>query len=275
MNVYKKVVEIIDGIEKEFVMIEINDYNNYMFLTCSNYRKIQTKKELLTKREERQQEVENKRIEEIIKKEQREQEKENKHKKAIEVEIMINKHQNEAIKTIKENLKEDYKEVFNNNKNAKIQKCEFCKNYRIYPNHFLNDDGIKYIRKYNKDNKTECAACCVDCFLDVEQKKEERKKECSIYCKICKSSYIAFGDTAIIKHNNSTKHKKNMNISQFELKKTQIKLELLTLKQLQLICSKSLSDNKAYLINNYTKIKKEELIKKMYDVYDNLVIDLV
>jgi hypothetical protein len=273
MNVFKKVVELVDGVEKEFVMIEINDYNNYMLLTCCSYEKLQTRKELLAKREERQQEVENKRIEEIIKKEHREQEKEDKYKKAIETEIMVNRHQNEAIKKIKENLKQDYKEVFDNNHNAKIQKCEFCNNYRVFPIHFLDDDGKKYIRDYNKDNKIERAACCVDCFLDVEQKKEERKKECSIYCNTCKSSYIAFGENAIIKHNNSTKHKKNMNISKFEKTKTQIKLELLSVKELRTICSKSLTEQGTSIITNYIRTKKDELVKNMYEVYDKLVFD--
>jgi hypothetical protein len=36
MNVYKTFIEVIDGAEKEFVMIELNKYNNYMLLTISN-----------------------------------------------------------------------------------------------------------------------------------------------------------------------------------------------------------------------------------------------
>jgi hypothetical protein len=274
MNVYKKVIELIDGVEKEFVMIDIDEYNNYMLLTCCSYEKLQTKKDMMQKREERQQETENKRVEGILKKEQRDQEKEDKYKKAIEVQTMINRHQNEANKKIKEDLKQDYKEVFDNNPNAKIQKCEFCTNYCVFPIHFLNDDGKKYTRQYNKNNKIERASCCVDCFLNVEQKKEERKKECSVYCNICKSSYIAFGENAIVKHNNSTKHQKNMNISQFEKTKTQIKLELLSVKELYLICSKSLTEQGTYLISNYTKTKKEELVKKMYNSYEKLVFDL-
>ena len=143
----------------------------------------------------------------------------------------------------------------------------------MFPIHFLNDDGKKYIRDYNKDNKTERASCCVDCFLDVEQKKEERKQECSIYCNTCKSSYIAFGENAIIKHKNSTKHKKNMNISQSEKTKTQIKLELLSVKELRTICSKSITDEGLPIVTNYIRTKKDELIKKMYDLYDKLIFD--
>ncbi len=43
MNVYKTVIETIDGIEKEFVMIELNEYNNYMHLTNPLYEEIAAK----------------------------------------------------------------------------------------------------------------------------------------------------------------------------------------------------------------------------------------
>ena len=39
---------------------------------------------------------------------------------------MMNKHHKNKIKKIKEDLLEDYTEVFNSNKAAKIQKCDFC-----------------------------------------------------------------------------------------------------------------------------------------------------
>jgi len=273
MNIYKRVFEVIDGVEREFVVIDIDDFNNYMFLTQTSFTKLQTKKEQLLKREERQQEAENKIIEKMKEKDRREEEREDKYKKSIETKIMINRHHNEAIKKLKEDLKQDYKEVFNSNPDAKIKKCDFCQNYKVYPTHYLNDDGKKYIRDYNKDNQTAKASCCVDCFLDVEQKKEERKQECSVYCKTCKSSYIAFGDIAILKHKNSIKHKKNLNKKEFEKDKTSIKLELLSVKELNIICSKSLTAEGAYIINNYSKTKKEELIKKMYEHYDKLTFD--
>ena len=65
MNIYKRVFEVIDGVEREFVMIDIDDFNNYMFLTQTSFTKLQTKKEQLLKREERQQEAENKYIEKM------------------------------------------------------------------------------------------------------------------------------------------------------------------------------------------------------------------
>ena len=90
MNIYKRVFEVIDGVEREFVMIDIDDFNNYMFLTQTSFTKLQTKKEQLLKREERQQEAENKIIEKMKEKDRREEEREDKYKKSIETEIMIN-----------------------------------------------------------------------------------------------------------------------------------------------------------------------------------------
>ena len=121
MNIYKRVFEVIDGVEREFVMIDIDDFNNYMFLTQTSFTKLQTKKEQLLKREERQQEAENKYIEKMKEKDRREEEREDKYKKSIETEIMINRHHNEAIKKLKEDLKQDNNEVFNSNPDAKIK----------------------------------------------------------------------------------------------------------------------------------------------------------
>ena len=79
MNIYQRVFEVIDGVEREFVMIDIDDFNNYMFLTQTSFTKLQTKKEQLLKREERQQEAENKTIEKLKEKDRREKEKEDKY----------------------------------------------------------------------------------------------------------------------------------------------------------------------------------------------------
>ena len=43
MNVFKTVIEVVDGVEKEFVMIELNEYNHYMNLTYPLYEKIAAK----------------------------------------------------------------------------------------------------------------------------------------------------------------------------------------------------------------------------------------
>ena len=49
--------------------------------------------------------------------------------------------------------------------------------------------------------------------------------------------------------------------------------EISDLKELQKICSKTTNENGLYRINNYTKIKKDELVKQMNVIYDLLVFD--
>jgi hypothetical protein len=267
MKIYKRVFETINGINREFVMIDIDEFNNYMLSTPPTlFNKI-------IKKEEKQSEAENKRIEEIKAKQKREEEREEKQKQKIETEIMVNKHENERINKIKEEIKEEYKDVFKTNENAKIKKCGFCSQHRVYPNHFLNEDNKPFYRSYTKDKQQLKATCCVDCFMDLEEKKQTRKTECSIFCNVCQCSYIAYNEGVIIEHNKSIKHKTILKIQkenkQKELKPT-VKLELLKIKDLQMICSKTLNEQGTYLINNYSKTKKEDLIKKMYDVYDKL-----
>ena len=43
MNVYTTVIDVIDVVEKEFVMIKLNEYNHYMNQTNLLYEKIAAK----------------------------------------------------------------------------------------------------------------------------------------------------------------------------------------------------------------------------------------
>jgi hypothetical protein len=168
----------------------------------------------------------------------------------------------------KEDLRDEYNEVFKTNAEAKIQKCDFCKEYRIYPIHYKDENNQSYQREFTKDKKKFKSICCMDCNQQAEQKKEDYKFENTEYCFICKSSYIALSDSMITCHLNSIKHKKNK--AAYEGKKD---LSLLTVKELTKICSKSFNENEFYRINNYSKMKKDELVKQMNDVYDLLVFD--
>ena len=50
MNVYKTVIEVIYGVEKEFDMIELNEYNHYINVTNPLYEKIAAKEKRILKR---------------------------------------------------------------------------------------------------------------------------------------------------------------------------------------------------------------------------------
>lgn len=273
MNVFKTVIEVVDGVQKEFVMIEVNEYYNFMLLTNPLCEKIAAKEKKAIEKEQKQEEIERQRIERIEERERREQEQEIQYQNSIKSQIMINKHHNNKIKKIKEDLLEDYKEVFNTNKAAKIQKCEFCEIYLVYPIHFLDENNNKYMKEYIQDGKTTKSACCMDCFQEAQQKKEDRKIEHTEHCHICESTYIAFGENAILKHINSTKHKKNQSKKNSIKTGSKVQFELLSVKELYKICSKSINEDGTYRINNYTKIKKAELVEKMNAIYDLLTLD--
>ena len=270
MNIYKVVSEIIDGVKKDFVMIEFEEYNNYMLhIACSN-KKLINDEELNRKREkqQKQEETELKRINDINEREERFKRREEDYKRSIEKEIQINKFNNEKIKKIKEDLKVEYKSIFDDNKDAKIQKCTFCKDYKVYPIHYLDENDKPYKREYTKDKQKFKSICCMDCNQEAEQKKEDYKYKNTEHCLICDCTYVAFSDNMITLHLNSTKHKKNDS-----KRKGIINLSLLSVKELQKICSKTLNENGTYRINNYTKTKKEELVKQMNVMYDLLTFD--
>ena len=65
-------------------------------------------------------------------------------------------------------LQNEYKEVFKSNKDAKIQKCDFCKEYRVYPIHYKNENNETYQREYTKDKKKLKSICCMDCNQNAE-----------------------------------------------------------------------------------------------------------
>ena len=253
MNIHKIVSENINGIKTDFVMIELEEYNHYMSLVAISNKKL-INEEMLKKqkqKQEKQEEVERRKIQDINEKEKRYQEKQRKIDEKIELEAKINRHNNDKIKKEKEELMEQFKEVFNNDKTAKISKCNFCKEFKVFPYHFKDENNNFYKKSYTQDKRQEKAVCCISCFEKEEQKKEDRILENTHYCEICKSSYIAFTNDMVVCHLKSTKHKRNENKL-----KGKTDLSLLTAKELMKICSKTLDEKGMYRINNYTKPKK-------------------
>jgi len=272
MNVYKTVKEIINGIEKEFVLIEANEYYNYMLHTIPFNKKIIDKEIKNKEKEEKQNEIEAKRLEQIEEREKRLKQKEEHYNKLIEQQIIINKHHNEKIKKVKEDLRTEYSQVFQDHEDAKISKCDFCKTYRVYPTHYLDENDKPFLKEYTKDKKKCKSMCCMDCFHEAEQKKEDVKINNTEYCPICQSSYIALTENAKITHINSIKHQKNKQNYETKLNKdTEIDLTLLSIKELQSIVSNSVNENGYVRINNYTRLKKIDLIEKMNAIYDLLI----
>jgi len=128
--------------------------------------------------------------------------------------IRYNNYINETEKI--EELIENYKEEFENDENAKIERCIFCNKLRVYPYNFRIDDDEFCMRNYNINNETTKRECCISCYSEVE----ENNIRDTIYCEICKKPFIVLKndwrnwDDAktynfyITYHNKSSKHKK-------------------------------------------------------------------
>ena len=116
-----------------------------------------------------------------------------------------------------------------------------------------------------------------------QQKKEELKLKYTEYCHICKCQFTCLNEDDFMKHMKSAKHNKNIELQKLtklkedtpdmpEIEKPKIDLSKFNIRQLQNICSKSLDENGTYRINNYTRLSKKELLEKMNENYDFLVL---
>ena len=178
----------------------------------------------------------------------------------------MNKKNNARVKEKKQELIDLYKDVECPDKKPK--KCDFCKEWRMFPFHFKDDDGQLYLKEYSKDKQACKANCCMDCFHKAEEKKLEKAEKYKEFCPTCNGYFNCITDELVAKHLNSTKHKRNFNKN-----KNFTDISLMTVKELQEICNKSLNTNGTHLIPNFTRIKKAELIEKMNAIYDDLIFD--
>lgn len=270
MNIYETIEKVVNGVKRQFVLIDINEYNEFIINNNIIIKNNKIKDELIKKREEKHDEVENKRLELILTKERRYEEKENERINKINMEIINNKIINDNIKKEKEELKETYKDIFETNPDSKIKRCDFCSSYRVFPYHFKDENNKTYLRSYVKDKTEQKAACCVDCFEEAENKKEERNLDNTHYCAVCDKNIIAFGDDFYIRHLSSNHHMKKQAILKGNINNN---LKLLSIKELHKIVSRTTDERGVIRISNYTRMKKDELIKKMNDIYNLLVFE--
>lgn len=270
MNIHKIVSEVIDGVNEDFVLINLKEYNNFMVhIICSNKKLLDD--EILKKKkeqQERQEAVERRKIEAINEREQREEEKRRKTEEKINLEMKINRYNNEKLKREKEEMKDFYGDIFKENPASIIKKCGFCKELKVYPFHFKDENHKSYLKEYMEDGKRMKSNCCFDCHNELEQRKQEKKINYTYNCHICNSSFMAFSKDIIQHHYSSIKHLRNENKI-----KGKIDLSLLNVKELNKICSKTLNEDGLYRINNYSKMKKNDLLEKMNAIYDLLVFN--
>jgi hypothetical protein len=272
MNILETGGKIINGVYQEYVLINLIEYNNFMIkFACSN--KTLVNDEYLVKKKEQQQkqdEVELSKTNAIEQRARREKEDEEERIRKIKRQEELNKSNNEKLKKQREEFREENKEKLAY-PGAKEQKCGFCKTYKVFPFDYRNEDNEPfrkvYYKQIDKQKDKYVSICCIDCFYETEQKKEDYKLNHTHHCPICKTSYIVRCNADEERHLNSAKCLAAKE-EYYKYKKT---LSLLTLKDLQTICRKTLNDDGTYRITNYTKMTKKILIDKMNDIYDLLV----
>ena len=213
--------------------------------------------------------MEQKRIAEIEAKELRDKHKQEKRELAIKHQIEMNRRNNQKLKDQKQELIDLYKDVECPDKEPKM--CEFCKEYRMYPFHFKDDNENVYKKQYVKNKELCESMCCMDCFHKAEEKKLEKAEKYKEFCPSCNCYFNCFTDELVAKHLKSKKHIQNQQYLKQDDKLH--KLSTKTIKELQAICNKSLNISGTHLIPNFTRMKKAELVEKMNDNYSLLAFD--
>jgi hypothetical protein len=273
ITIYKIIKKIINGVERDMVLIDLNDYR---ILTGDN-RPITTLEEEKENRNfERLKKMEEHEIKNMQQMEEREKKyvsPETKAELKARKEIQLNASRNKIIRKQNDELLNDYKHI----KDAKIKKCHFCEENKIFPVHYKDENNNPYLIEYVKDKEKNKSSGCVDCYNKSIEKKNNYILDHTVYCEICKCSYISLIEDVETNHLMSSKHKKNTELFKLEKQKKEeikdIKIDLskLSIKQLQLICSKSLNKDSSYLISGYTRLAKKELLIKMNENYNSLV----
>ena len=271
LTIHKEVSEVIDGVNYEFVMIEKQSYNEYMKkVALSNDRLVSDR--YITKiatQQQKEADVELRIVNGIEERERREKEREEESERKKVKQVDIDRFNNEKTKREKQEFLEERKTDLDE-PGAKAEECKFCKTWRVFPKDFKDDNGKTFTKKYVKDKEKLENKCCVNCYCEANDKKNNYIDECKknkITCKYCKTQYIMINKGDKERHESTTKCLRAKDYN--EDKKD---LSLMKVKQLQEICKKTLNDDGTYRISNYTKMKKDELLEKMMAIYDLLVL---
>ena len=272
LKIYKEVSEVINGINTEFVVIEKEAYNDYMKKVAFSNDKL-VNDEYINKiiiKQQKEAGVELARVNGIKEKERREkreeQDRERKKVKQIEMDRFNNdkykKEKQEFIEERKEDLKQE---------GAKIEKCVFCKEFKVYPKDYKDDNNKTFLKQYTINKiKTKCK-CCMDCYFKTKDKQEDYIREHQETCPYCKTVYRCMSQTDKDRHLNTNKclRVQEETVKYDENKK---RILLMKVKDLREICKKTLNDDGTYRIANYSNMKKDELLEKMMAIYDLLVL---
>ncbi len=270
LTVHKEIIEVINGINTEFVVIEKEAYNDYMKKVAYSSDRLVSDKKInkIIIKQQKEADVELRIVNGIEERERREKEREQERERKKIKQIDINRHYNDNAKKQKQEFFEERKKDLDE-PGAKAEECKFCNTWRVSPKDFKDDNGKTFTKKFVKDKEKLERKCCVNCYCEANDKRQNYIDECKknkITCRYCKIQYIMITKRDKDNHESSTKCLRARDYN--EEKKD---LSLMTVNELRLICKKTLNDDGTYRISNYTKMKKDDLLEKMVDIYDLLV----
>ena len=272
LTIHKEVSEIIDGVNYEFVVIEKQSYNNYMKKVAYSNDKLVSDKYIskITIQQQKEAEVEQNRVNGIIERERREKEREEERERKKVKQVDIDKFNNEKKKREKQEFLEERKTDLAE-PGAKAEECAFCKELKVYPKDYKDDNGKTYLKDYVINKMKTKGKCCMDCYFKTKDKQEDYITEHQETCPYCNTVYIVRCQNDRDRHLNTSKC---LRVQEEKIKYdvNKKKYYLMTVKELQAICKKTLNDDGTYRIPNYTRMKKDELLEKMMAIYDLLVL---
>ena len=270
LTIHKEVNEVIDGVNYEFVVIEKQSYNEYMKkVALSNDRLVSDRYiTKITTQQQKEADVELRIVNGIEERERREKEREQESERKKVKQVDIDRINNDNAKKQKQEFFEERKKDLDE-PGAKAEECKFCNTWRVFPKDFKDDNNKTFTKKFVKDKEKLERKCCVNCYCEANDKKNNYIAECKkkkITCRYCKTQYIMITKGDKERHESTTKCLRAKDYN--EDKKD---LSLMKVNELQAICKKTLNDDGTYRISNYTRMKKDELLEKMVDIYELLV----
>ena len=272
LTIHKEVSEVIDGVNYEFVVIEKQSYNNYMKKVAYSNDKLVSDKYIskITIQQQKEAEVEQNRINGIIERERREKEREEERERKKVKQVDIDGFNNDNYKKQKDEFREERK-LDLKEEGAKIQLCAFCKEFKVYPKDYKDDNGKTYLKDYVINKMKTKGKCCMDCYFKTKDKQEDYIREHQETCPYCNTVYILRCQNDKDRHLNSSKCLRvQAETVKYDVNKK--KILLMKVKDLRIICKNTLNDDGTYRIPNYSNMKKDELLEKMMAIYDLLVL---
>lgn len=243
---------------KTYVLIEENDFKELEILLWLKHIKfenlIEKKQEKITKQTStglnedekekllKEEEERKRRLKELV-----HQEKIDRDKKEREILIQMKQEKIEQFKDVP--LPAKYKE-----EDKKIKKCDYCKGHRCFPFEFMISEQEEKRRKSYRG---------IICDYCVE-KKEYEKEQKTIVCD-CGGIYFDTPSHSK-KHFDSKKHNDWWKICRTTNWKNEKEYYKYKLNDLRKLCAKNTEANGKIIIDDYYKLKKEDLLKEIIRV---------